>query len=115
MRDEITTRKQARAMGLRDGEDAAMSLYREQVTLAQDEAVLNDDDPDFSDVVIVLERNTDPEAWGEYAGTCSFEGSIPQRWREVYERAVCKGGARQSASLLKDHQESLLAVDLSDP
>ena len=110
----ITTRKQAIQEGLRDGYDAAMDVYHHELTIAQEQAVLNGCDVDDSGVLALLRSNTVEHSWLNYAPESSAIGKIPHRWRSVYEKALCRGGVRQSRSLLKDHEAGLLAVDLGD-
>lgn len=110
----ITTRKQAIQEGLRDGHEAALDVYREELTLAQEDAQLDDKAIDESRLLGVLSNNTDVENWWGYAERCAA-GNVTHRWRPVYEKALCRGAVRQSRSLLKDHEAGLLAVDLGDP
>lgn len=102
----ITTRKQARAMGLADGRNLAMDVYREELTLAQDQAQLDNAKPDLAPVVALLKLHTDREAWGESAlawvDTAMGGKPIAERWRRAYQRAFMVGAIRQSRSLLND-------------
>lgn len=102
----ITTRKQARTTGLNDGRDLALDVYREELTLAQDQAQLDGCEPDLAPVVALLKLHTDREAWGETAlawvDTALGGKPIAERWRGAYQRAFMQGAIRQSASLLKD-------------
>lgn len=110
----ITTRKQAIEEGLRDGHEAAMDVYHREMMQAQEQAMLNDCDPDDSEVLAALRSNTVEHSWWEYAGEGAACGDVPHRWRRVYEKALCRGAVRQSRSLLKDHEAGLLAVDLGE-